>query len=230
LEKAELIIATEHQSDFKILQGFASKLGITKTAYNLQIFSFSRWKYCIEYKQQYVTVMKEHPDFTLLLDRDYYPHGYLANIKTQLGKYNIEVFFTPGKEVENIFLDEVFLTQIIPSNQSKQLLDILNTIYLDEYDSCLFKYLDYMAKYSDTGKGEINSAMEYRRQFDFAWASRTKRHNLISGKAALKKLRRMLKEKLDLTLSTLLLIDSYNIRGYPDLVEMVQSIYKTSVR
>jgi hypothetical protein len=228
LEKAELIVATEHQSDFNILQGFASKLGITKTAHNLQIFSFSRWKYCIEYKQQYATIMKEYPDFTLLLDRDYYPNGYLTNIKTQLDKYNIEVFFTPGKEVENIFLDEAFLTQIIPTNQSKQLLDILNTIYLDEYDSCLFKYLDYLEKYSDTGKGDINSAMEYRRQFDIAWASRNTRHNLISGKSALKRLKRILKEKLDIPLSTRVLIDNYNIRSYPYLMKMVQSIYKTS--
>ena len=30
LQKTELIIATEHQSDFNILQGFALKLGITK--------------------------------------------------------------------------------------------------------------------------------------------------------------------------------------------------------
>jgi len=204
-EDVELLIATEYQLDYNIVYQLALAYGIKAKTQNVRISGFSNWKDSLHYKQAYSMFFGKQVKCSLLLDRDYYPQDYLDTIKDELTSHKIKVVFTPGKEIENLFLEEEFLKTLIPNGDDKQLKDFLDNMYKLEYDNCFPRYVDFHNQFSSERKAYASTYRNLKPIFDAAWNDKNKRHNLIAGKSTLSKLRVFFKEHYNMTLPTSLL-------------------------
>lgn len=226
-EDVELLLATEYQLDYDILHQLALAYGIKTKTQSVRISGFNNWKDSIHYKQAYSMFFGKQVKCSLLLDRDYYPQVYLDTIKDELTLHKINVVFTPGKEIENLFLEEDLLKALIPKGDSKELEDFLDEIYKNEYDNCFPRYVEFHLRFSAERKGKASYATTHRDlkpSFDANWNDKKKRHNLIPGKSTLAKLRVFFKEHYNMTLPTSLLathlVETGNAR------ELVVSLYQ----
>jgi len=162
---------------------------------------------------------------SLLLDRDYYPQVYLDIIKDELTLHKINVVFTPGKEIENLFLEEDLLKTLIPSGDGKALQDFLDDIYRLEYDNCFPKYVEFHKK-SAENKTYSSIYRDLKPSFDAYWNDKKKRHNLIPGKSTLAKLRVFFKEYYNMILPTSLLTKRLVDAGNSTAKELVSSLFQ----
>lgn len=228
-EDVVLLIATEYQLDYEIVQQLASGYGINVRNQNVRISGFNNWKDCLHYKQAYSLFFGKQVGCSLLLDRDYYPQGYLDTIENELTSQKIKVVFTPGKEIENLFLEENLLKTLIPKGDSKELDEFLDEIYKNEYDKCFSRYVDFYHQFSAERKGKAYSSiyLDLKPSFDVNWNDKKRRHNLIPGKSTLAKLRVFFKERYNMTLPTSLLttrlVETGNTR------ELVVSLYQQTI-
>ncbi len=103
-EDCEMIVFTEDTSDFKRLENLAHGFGIRKTVLNVPLHGFSEYRKAIFYKEAYTLLIGKDVRYMVVLDLDYYPEQYLKRIESELGEQGIEVVFTLGKEIENLFL------------------------------------------------------------------------------------------------------------------------------
>ena len=224
-EDVDLLIATEHQLDYEIVQQLASGYSINIKNQNVRISGFNNWKDCLHYKKAYSLFFGKQVRCSLLLDRDYYPQDYLDTIENELTSHKIKVVFTPGKEIENLFLEEKLLKTIIPKGDSKELEDFLDEIYKNEYDNCFSRYVEFHHQFSAERKGKAYSST-YRNlkpSFDANWNDKKKRHNLIPGKSMLAKLRVFFKDHYNMTLPTSLL--TKRLVETDNAKELVTSLY-----
>ena len=84
----------------------------------------------------------------MLLDRDYYPSDYLDSIRDTLKASKVKIAFTPGKEIENLFIEEDFLVSLLPKEADPvSLHEFLDQIYHREHEIC--KSLRYLSKQID---------------------------------------------------------------------------------
>jgi len=72
-EDVDLLIATEYQLDYDIVQQLASGYGIDVKNQNVRISGFNNWRNCLHYKTAYSLFFGKQVRCSLLLDRDYYP-------------------------------------------------------------------------------------------------------------------------------------------------------------
>jgi len=230
-EDVELLIATEYQLDFNIVYQLALAYGIKVKTQNIRISGFNNRKEIISYKQVYSKFFGKQIECSLLLDKDYYPQDYLEKIKDELALHKIKVVFTPGKEIENLFLEEDLLKALIPHGEGKELQSFLDDMYRNEYDNCFSKYVEFHNRYSaPRGKAYSTTYLDFKPSFDVIWKDKKNRHNLISGKIALAKLRVFFKEHYNMTLPTSLLTKYLADIGSSDARKLISSLFSVDFR
>ena len=206
-EDFDLIIFTEDVSDYDVIQQLATSCGISCRAFNIPIHGFSEFRKCISYKHAYELLIGKEIKYTLVLDRDYYPMEYLKNVASILRKAGIRVLFTPGKEIENMFLSPDVLSLLIP-NASRQ---IFTTRWNAAFESlridCYANYISLHKQFLNTKLDTKTITKQYTPAFEKMWNDPSKRHNLIAGKAALKVLRDFYRRELKKNLSQAHLVE-----------------------
>ena len=205
-EDVEILIATEYQLDYDVVHQLAVAHGITEKTQNVRISGFSNYMNALHFKQAYSMFFGKQIRCSLLLDRDYYPQEYLNTIKEKLTPHKVKLVFTPGKEIENLFLEEEFLETLISGSDIKELHEFLDNMYNTQYDDCFSKYLEFCNQFSSERKNVSITYRDLKPSFDVYWNDREKRHHLIPGKSALAKLRVFFKDQYNITLTTSLLI------------------------
>jgi hypothetical protein len=203
----DIIIFTEDDSDFSIIQQLADKYNINKKAFNIPIHGFSENKKAIVYKEAYKFLIGRSIDYSIVLDRDYYPNEYLKSISDNLVKNNIKVIFTLGKEIENIFLRQSVLDNIFPSEYStdfrQYMDDLFVKLYLDAHASCMTLYRQFMPNHLDV-KTLLTT---FTPEFDRSWKDKSCRNEFIPGKDALSKIRDYYRKVFNKNLTQKMLTD-----------------------
>lgn len=228
-EDVELMIATEYQLDYDIVHQMALAYGINIKTQNVRISGFQNWKDALNYKQAYSIFFGKQIKCSLLLDRDYYPQEYIDKIKHELTSHKITVVFTPGKEIENLFLEEDLLKTIIPKCDDKELRNFLDNMYQLEYDNCFPKYVEFHNQFSSERKAYASTYRDLKPIFDANWNDKKKRHNLIPGKRALAKLRVFFKDHYNMTLPTSLLTKRLANTGSSNARKLVSSLFSVDL-
>jgi AAA15 family ATPase/GTPase len=195
-EDFELIIFTEDSSDFDILQQLSVAFTIRKRAFNIPIHGFSEFKKCVSYKHAYKLLMGKDINYTLVLDRDYYPVEYLKKVREDLQRSGIKVFFTPGKEIENIFLSPDVLSVFIPESSRQRFLSMWNDVFDSLRLDCYGSYITLHAQFQNPKLDTKTIAKRCTPVFEKAWNDPERRHKIIAGKEALKALRGFYRNEL----------------------------------
>jgi len=209
-EDVDCLLFTEHKVDYDIVMTFASPLKINKRTQNIKLSGSSQWKNYAHYQVAYNTFFGKDIECSILLDKDYYPPDFHESIINELQSRNVRITFTPGKEIENLFLEQEFLAELLPKGASRQeLSDYLDAIYEQEKDMCFLKYAEFARSYSDKYKAKDISTVyaEIRPDLESIWNDKSQRHNLIKGKDTLAKVRDYFRTHYHNDLPTLFLAD-----------------------
>lgn len=207
-EDFELIIFTEDSFDYGIIQQLASLFGINRRAFNIPIHGFSEFRKCISYKHAYELLIGKEINYTLVLDRDYYPIEYLKDVVSNLRKSGIHVLFTPGKEIENMFLSPDVLSLLIPEVSRRNFTTTWDKTFESLRIDCYANYISLHKQFLNTKLDTKTITKQYTPAFEQKWNDPSKRHELIAGKAALKVLRDFYRRELKKNLSQSNLIEA----------------------
>jgi predicted ATP-dependent endonuclease of OLD family len=207
-EDFELIIFTEDSFDYSIIQQLASLFGISRRAFNIPIHGFSEFRKCISYKHAYELLIGKEINYTLVLDRDYYPIEYLKDVVSNLRKYGIRVLFTPAKEIENMFLSPDVLSLLIPEVSRRSFTTMWDKAFESLRIDCYANYISLHKQFLNTKLDTKTITKQYTPAFEQKWNDPSKRHELIAGKAALKVLRDFYRRELKKNLSQSNLIEA----------------------
>lgn len=188
-EEFDLIIFTEDASDFSIIRGFAERFAIARKAFNIPIHGFAEHGKTPSYKKAYELLIGKRIDYTLVLDRDYYPDEHLRKIADSLGSQGIRTVFTPGKEIENLFLCPDVVDDLLRDEQGTVLSDSWESIFESLRMECYSSFLALHKKFLDPQLDTKTVTKEYTPGFERQWKDRKTRHRLIDGKMALGALR-----------------------------------------
>lgn len=227
-EDVESLIATEHQLYYEIIQSLASQCGYTKKTQLIKLSGFTRWKDSINYRNSYSMFFGKDIECAVLLDRDYYPQEYLDSITNQLKAFHIKATFTPGKEIENLFLEEDFLTSLLPdSANASSLSEFLDSIYKHDKEICKSKYAEFAKEYCEQNKHKTYSTIlsKISPMFEQIWEDKSNRHNLIHGKNTLAEVRDFFREQYKLNLTTHFLIEKLVLKRKVFVKHFLSQIY-----
>ena len=225
-EDVDIIIFTEDDDDFKIVSSLAKGYGFNKKAHNIRLHGFSEYKKAEHYKKAYELLIGKNISYSMLLDRDYYPDIYLSGIKEELDKFDIKVFFTIGKEIENIFLFPSLLFNIFPDVYHEELQDELDVIcqnqYLDSHGKLLKLYKEFLP-----GNADITTInKENTPKFNASWNDKTVRHEIVSGKPVISALRDFYRKLTKQNLSDQYLISKLMELNLPEVKKFIEDIYQ----
>lgn len=227
-EDVDSLLFTEHKLDYDVLKTFASHFKINKKTQNIRLSGSSQWKNYAHYKEAYKTFYGKDINCSILLDKDYYPANFHESIINDLQSKNVKITFTPGKEIENLFLEEEFLAELLPKGASRQELDdYLDKIYQQEKDMCFIKYAEFAKSHSDKYKSKDFSTVysEIHPNLESIWNDKCQRHNLIKGKDALAKVRDYFRSHYHDDLPTLSLANELAKRRKKFIREFLSSIF-----
>lgn len=225
-EDVEIIIFTEDVSDFKIISNLAAAYEISRKAFNIPIHGFSEHKKAGAYKTAYELLIGRDVSYSILLDRDYYPEEYLLNITRELESYNIRVVYTPGKEIENLFLYPLLLKQLVHEEDQDVLEKELDGIYDRLYIECHGNYISLHNQFLEP-RIDVKTVIEkYTPDFNRAWFDRNERHNIVSGKVAVKLLRSFFTERYKRNLADRFLVNQLPQTDIAEVRELVDRIYQ----
>jgi len=191
-QDVECLLFTEHKVDYDIVMRLASHLKLNKRTQNIPLSGSSQWKNYANYRQAYKTFFGKDIHCSILLDKDYYPPDFHQRIVNDLQSSNVKIAFTPGKEIENLFLEQEFLLELLPKRASQQeLCDYLDAIYQQQREDCFLTYVDFAKTHSDKCRHKEFRTVYSELQPDFKsiWNDKRQRHNLIHGKDTLAKVR-----------------------------------------
>lgn len=206
-EDFELIIFTEDSFDYSIIQQLASSFRIGSRAFNIPIHGFSEFRKCISYKHAYELLIGKKINYTLVLDRDYYPLEYLKDVAANLRKSGIRVRFTPGKEIENIFLSPDVLSLLIPEASRRNFTTMWNKAFESLRIDCYANYITLHKQFLNTKLDTKTITKQYTPVFEKAWHDPINRHKIIAGKEALKALKDFYRRELKKNLSQAHLVE-----------------------
>jgi len=191
-QDVDRLLFTEDKLDYDIIMALSSHLNLKKRAQNIPLSGSSQSSNYAYYRQAYKAFFGKDIPCSILLDKDYYPPDYHQNIINGLQSNKVKIAFTPGKEIENIFLEQQFLLELLPKDANQQeLCDYLDTIYQQQKEECFFTYVEFAKDYSEIHKGKQFRTIlaELQPDFDSIWNDKCRRHNLINGKHTLAKVR-----------------------------------------
>jgi len=207
-QDVDCLLFTEHKLDYDIVMSLTSHLKLNKRTQNTPLSGYSQWRNYANYREAYRAFFGKDIHCSILLDKDYYPPDFHQSIINDLQSSNVKITFTPGKEIENLFLEEDFLLELLPAGASQQgLCDYLDTIYEQERQTCFLKYVEFAKKHSDKYKPKEFSTVFSELQPGFAsvWNDRRQRHTLIRGKDTLARVRDYFRTHHHMNLTTLFL-------------------------
>jgi energy-coupling factor transporter ATP-binding protein EcfA2 len=207
-EDVDCLLFTEHKTDYDIVKEFSSHFEINKKTQNIRLSGYSQWRHYVDYRNAYKTFFGKDIDCSILLDKDYYPPDFHESTIHDLQSENVKITFTPGKEIENLFLEHEFLAELLPEHASQQeLYDYLDTVYEQEKEICFVKYVEFAKRYSDKYRPKEFSTVysELLPNFESIWNDKRQRHNLIHGKDTLAKVRNYFRTHYHNDLTTLYL-------------------------
>ena len=188
-EDVDLILFTEDASDFAIIRSLSNAFGFDVKVFNIPLHGFSEYPKALNYCEAYKLLIGGKAAHTVLLDRDYYPENYLAKARDDLATGGITTVFTPGKEIENLFLSPGVLREVIPKKHHADFETFWKRVFeqkkLDAYSSYLTLHKQFLPSHLDTK----TVTKKYTPLFESAWADKQKGHRIIEGKEALHSLR-----------------------------------------
>jgi len=226
-EDVESLLVTEHQLDYDIIHKLASHCKIIKKTQNVRLSGFSRWKDYVHYRDAYFIYFGRQIECSMLLDRDFYPSDYLDSISDTLKASKVKITFTPGKEIENLFLEEDFLVSLLPKEANPvSLHEFLDQIYHREHEVCKSKYVEFAKDFSEINKHKTYSTIlaDISPKFDSIWMDKSKRHNLIPGKVTLAEIRDFFRVHYRINLATSLLTAELSLRRKTFVEEFLAQI------
>lgn len=204
-ESADLILYTEDSSDFSIVRSLAVAFGFKANVFNIPLHGFSQYPKARVYRDAYKLLIGANTPHTVLLDRDYYPEDYLAKARNDLKAVGMNVLFTFGKEIENIFLSPAVLRQVIPNNHKKTFTAFWDEVFeenrLDAYSSYLTLHKQFLPAKIDMK----TITKKFTPIFNKRWNDKNTRHLIIEGKVGLHRLRTFYRDVTgeNLTIKTL---------------------------
>jgi predicted ATP-dependent endonuclease of OLD family len=227
-EDVDILIFTEDTDDFTIINELAKGYGINKKAFNIPVYGFSEYKKAIFYKKAYELLLGKKAQYSILLDRDYYPTDYLQSVSKELEHAEgIRTVFTPGKEIENIFLYPQLLFKIIPASHHVELKEHLQKVFdelcLDCRGSYVSLYQHFMSGRIDT-KSLIKSLSP---KFDKLWNDKKSNFKFIAGKSALKSIRGFYRDQFRENLTRQHLMSSLIKLNIPEVRKFIDQLYQT---
>jgi hypothetical protein len=188
-EDCEVILFTEDTADFKTVERLARGFGIQRNAFNVPLHGFSEYRKAIFYREAYTLLIGKEIQYVVLLDRDYYPEAYLERIENDLAKQGINVVYTIGKEIENLYLHPAVIASVIrpPHRKAWDVVweELLQENRLDAFGSFQTLHQAHLEPRVDAK----TVTKQYGPIFESKWTDVKQRHNAIAGKVALKKLR-----------------------------------------
>lgn len=205
-EDVDLLLVTEQKLDYDIVNQLANSFNIHIKIQNALTDGFSNYKKAIYYKQSYLEFYGKNIPCHLLLDKDYYPDEYLSEIRKELEKEKVNIYFTPGKEIENLFFNEEFLVSLAPEGQEQVIIEFLDNLYRDNCNSCFSRYIA-IYKERDKHKDLTTIIENVKPIFDRRWTDKTFRYKLINGKQSLAVVRKFFKDKYNIELTSNTLIE-----------------------
>ena len=224
-DDCEVIIFTEDTSDYKRIEKLAHGFGIRKNVLNIPIHGFSEYRKAISYKEAYRLLIGKQVRHIVVLDRDYYPEEYLDRITKELDKHQIGVIFTPGKEIENLFLHPSLIAAIIQAPERKKFDsewdDLFKKNRLDAFGSFQTLHQAYLEPKVDAK----TVTKEYGPIFESMWNDKKQRHNAIGGKLALKALRDFYSANYKRNLPDSVLIDQIVSSGELSVKKWILKIF-----
>jgi energy-coupling factor transporter ATP-binding protein EcfA2 len=225
-EEFDHILFTEDAFDFDLLLKLSEGFKIQSKVFNIPIHGFSEYNKCIPYKAAYRILIGKEIRCTLVLDRDYYPDEYLNKIVAQLKKHDIKVVFTPGKEIENLFLTPKLVSNLIPAKLLEKYNALNDTLFsssrMDSFGSYLKLHADFISPRIDMK----TITKKYGPKFEKMWANPKNRHRIIPGKDGLKLLRRFYKNETIDNLSTQLLTEKLLASKDVDTKQFIDEIFR----
>jgi predicted ATP-dependent endonuclease of OLD family len=224
-EDFDIIIFTEDIFDFSILQDMASAYKIKKRAFNIPIHGFSEFKKCIAYKDAYKLLIGRDIDYTVLLDRDYYPAEYLKEVVKTLGLSGIKVIFTPGKEIENLFLSSELLAVLIPEELKEEFSNIWDFVFESHRLDCMGSFITLHKQFLEPKVDMKTITTKYVPGFEKCWNSHSERHKIIDGKAALRVLRGFYRKATGQNLNQSLLVESLIQAENKDVRKFIEEVF-----
>lgn len=226
-EEYDLIIFTEDVFDFKILNEIAIRTGILKKrVFNIPIHGFMEYKKCKSYKEAYKLLIGKEIQYSLVLDRDYYPEEYLLELKKSVESEGIVTLFTPGKELENIFLLPSVINDIIPKSSYVRFEKFWNKFFEDNRLDCQGSFLTLHLKFL---KGKLDPktiSTMYLPHFERKWNDPVERNMLVDGKKGLSAIKQFLKMETGRNLTDTTLFDSLLKNKDIATVKFIQDVYR----
>lgn len=224
-EEFDAIIFTEDIFDYGIIQQIADGCKIKRKAFNIPIHGFSEFKKCIYYKHAYELLIGKKIDYTLVFDRDYYPEEYLSLVRDNLRSAGIRVIFTPGKEIENLFLSDDVLNALIPDAFREEFMAIWENMFNSHRLSCFGSFLTLHKQFLNRRLDTKTVAVKYTPIFEKCWNDRTTRYKIVEGKEALKTLRGFYRDRVKENLTQSILIEKLIRATDQDPKQFIEEIY-----
>jgi predicted ATPase len=225
-DDCDLIIFTEDVFDFSILRELAEAFDIQVKAFNIPLHGFSEYKKAASYKDAYKILIGKAVRYAVLLDRDFYPQGYLDSVREEMKERGIEVFFTIGKEIENLFFSAGMAKRIVPKQLwgkfSKELDRFFEAERLESVGSFLTLHKQFLPARTDVK----TIAKVHMAEFEKQWKDPDARYRLVSGKRGLSKLRDFIKKECGTDLSNKLLTEHLVALGDNKVRRLIRDVYQ----
>lgn len=208
-ETVDYVIFTEDVDDYKIIKKLADEFGYKQKIFNIPLHGFSEYKKAVYYKDAYKMLIGKDVSYSIVLDKDYYPDEYLAKITAEMKAVNINVVFTPGKEIENLLINPKILSDLFPKENQNKFAAFFNELFSDDekndsFGSMIKLHKDFLPSKMDTK--EIIKL--YSPIFNKKWTDTKERHNFLTGKRALSQIRLYYQELTNNNLPNSLIINN----------------------
>lgn len=205
-EEVNNIIFTEDLSDYAII---SELLGweFLSNSFNIPLYGFQQYYKAKYFKEAYEILLGKQVNCLVILDRDYYPDEYLANVENELNKSNINVVFTDGKEIENYFIHPDIYEPICEESDYNNFINWFWALVESKKLECLSDYTGIVIQYSKRQQSENTTLKKYLPLFEEKWCEKTTKINLIPGKQTIGLIRKYFKDMHNLSLSNTTLIN-----------------------
>jgi len=132
----------------------------------------------------------------------------LKKVRDDLSSKGVSVFFTPGKEIENLFLAPSTIQHVIPKEHIKEFETRWDEVFKSERIEAYGSYVTLHQKFLSPKLDIKTVTTKFTPLFDKTWADKKTRHRIIEGKKALHHLRAFYREKAGSNLTTQKLIQA----------------------
>lgn len=224
-EYVDIIVFTEDIADFKIIDLLAKAYDIREKAFNIPLYGFSEYRKSVAYKRAYELLIGKQIEYSVVLDRDYYPEEYLQGVKNNLDDEGIRTVFTPGKEIENLFLYPPLLNRLVPPACRGELKGFLDDAFQESYLACNGNYVSLHQQFLSKRLDVKTIIQDFVPKFDKIWKDPQERFKIIAGKHLLKSFRTFYRERLKENLSDAFLTHELAKARIPEVEKFIRAVY-----